>query len=105
MAAQIKMTRNDTRPNFTGTVDFDLTGYTITLHLKFSTVLIKTGTILTTSETKSTYTFVFVTGDLDVAAGTYDFEVQFDDGSDGIITYSEDDDEGKLKLKIREEIA
>jgi hypothetical protein len=105
MAAQIEMVKKDTRPNFTGTVDFNLSGYTVTLHINFPTVLIKTGAILTTSEDESTYAFDFIPGDLDVALGTYDFEVSFDDGDDGIITYSKDSGGKQLKLKIRKEIA
>ena len=107
MSAQIKLTRNDTLPKFGGEVDFDLTGYIVTLHIKFPAVLTKTATILTTSESSSTFEFVFETGDLSAVVGTYDFEIQFDDGADpaGIITYYEDENEDQLKLKLRDEIA
>ena len=106
MAAQIKMTRNDTRPNFSGGVDFDLTGYIVTLHIAFNPVLVKVATILTTSVTESTYEFVFVTGDIVAPAGVdYDFEIQFNDGADGIDTYAEDENEKTLKIRLRDEIA
>ena len=106
MAAQIEMVRNDTRPNFSGAVDFDLTGYTVTLHIGFNPVLIKTGTILTAGATESTYEFEFVTGDLvDDAGVDYLFEIQFDDNAGGIITYKKDKLEKLLKLRLLEEIA
>ena len=104
-SAQIELVRNDTLPVFGGTVDFDLTGYTVTVHFQFPIVLEKNATILTAAASASTFEVVFIVGDLDVAVGTYSFEVQFDDGSAGIITYQEDDDGKTLKVKIKEEIA
>jgi len=101
----IELVQNDTRPKITGSVGFDLSGYTVTLHIAFSTVLIKTATILTTGSTESTFEVVFVAGDLDVVVGKYAWELQFDDGSDGIVTYKKDADGDSLKLKILEEIA
>ncbi len=103
--AQIELVRNDTLPNFGGTVDFDLTGYVVTLHLKFPTVLVKVGVTSNETATSSDYDFTFVTGDLDVVIGTYDFEIQFDNDSGGIITYKEDERGKQLKVKIKEEIA
>jgi len=104
-AAQIEMVKNDTLPNFGGTVDFDLTGYTVTLHIGFTPVLIKTGVVSDASSSSSKYDFTFVEGDLDVDSGTYSFEIQFDNGSDGIVTYQEDSDGETLKVKIKDEIA
>ena len=105
MSAQVELVQNDTLPNFGGTVDFDLTGYTVELHIGFPTPLVKTGTIFNCTPTSSEYAFTFVTGDLDAPVGTYTFEIQFDNNSGGIITYKEDDNEKQLKLKLREEIA
>lgn len=105
MAAQIELVRNDTLPNFGGTVDFDLSGYIVTLHIDFATPLIKTATILTTGASESTFEFEFETGDLSAVIGTYGFEIQFDDDLGGIITYKEDDAGKILKVKLKEEIA
>ena len=105
MAAQIELVRNDTLPNFGGTVDFDLTGYTVTLHIDFPSILVKTAVISDTSPTSSKYDFTFETGDLTSPKGTYDFELQFYDGGNGIITYKEDEKGAKLKLKLKDEIA
>lgn len=105
MSAQIELVQNDTLPEFGGTVDFDLTDYTVELHIDFATPLVKTGTVSNCTSTSSDYNFSFDPGDLDVKAGTYKFEIQFDNGSDGIITYQEDSDGKQLKVKIKEEIA
>lgn len=105
MAAQIELVRNDTLPNFGGTVDFDLTGYTVTLHIGFPTVLVKTGTVSSCTSTSSNYAFTFGATDLSAVVGTYAFEIQFDDGADGIITHKEDSDGKALKLKLVDEIA
>ena len=106
MAAQIiELVRNDTLPNFSGTVDYDLTGYTVTLHIGFPTTLIKTAAISNCTSTSSDYAFTFVDGDLSAEIGPYDFELQFDDGSGGIITYKKDSNGELLKLKLLSEIA
>ena len=105
MAAQIELVRNDTLPNFTGTVDFDLTGYTVTLHVDFPTTLVKTGVVSSCTATSSNYAFTFAVTDLSAVVGTYEFEIQFDDGSDGILTYKEDSNGKTLKLKLVDEIA
>ncbi len=104
-APQVELVRNDTLPNFGGTVDFDLTGYTVTLHIKFPTVLVKTGTVSDCTSTSSSYDFIFGLTDLSQVVGTYEFEIQFDDGSDGIITYKKDENGKTLKLKLKDEIA
>jgi len=105
MAAQIELVRNDTLPNFGGTVDYDLTGYTVTLHIDFPTVITKTAVISDTSSTSSAYDFTFNATDLSADAGTYAFEIQFDNGSGGIVTYKEDSNGKALTLKLKDEIA
>jgi len=105
MAHQIELVRNDTLPKIGGSVEYDLSGYTVTLHINFPTVLVKTATILTTSLTESTFEFEFIVGDLDAAVNVYKFELSFDNGSGGIVTYQEDTTNAKLKLKLKEEIA
>ena len=105
MSAQIELVRNDTLPNFGGTVDFDLTGYTVELHINFPTVLTKTGTVSDCTSSLSNYNFTFLTNDLSAAVGTYEFEIQFDDNSGGIKTYKKDSNGDKLKVKLVDEIA
>ncbi|MCK5679954.1 hypothetical protein KAI46_03990 [bacterium] len=104
MIAQIELVRNDTLPNFGGTVDFDLTGYTVTLHIGFPTVLIKTGTVSSCTSTSSNYDFTFAPTDLSAVAGIYDIEIQFDDGAGGVITYKKDSRDKLLKLNLLDEI-
>jgi len=105
VGAQVELTRNDTLPNIGGTVSYDLTGYTITLHINFAIPLVKTATILTATITESTFEFVFAAGDLSATAGTYGFELQFDDGFGGIITHKKDIMERLLKFKLLDEIS
>ena len=105
MAAQIELVRNDTLPNFGGTVDFDLTGYTVTLHIGFPTVLVKTGAVSSCTAASSKYDFTFGATDLSAVVGTYAFEIQFDDGAGGVKTYKEDSDGKTLKIKLVDEIA
>lgn len=105
MSAQIELVRNDTLPNFGGSVDFDLTGYVVQLHIDFAVPLIKTGVVSNCTASSSDYDFTFVTGDLDETPGTYQFELQFDNGNGGIITYKEDGSGNKLKVKLKDEIA
>lgn len=105
MAAQIELVRNDTLPNFGGTVDFDLTGYTVTLHINFPTVLVKTGVVSGCTAESSNYDFTFISTDLTAVVGTYAFEIQFDNGAGGIITYKDDSNGKALKLKLVDEIA
>jgi hypothetical protein len=68
-------------------------------------VLVITGTVFNCTAASSEYGFDFGPTDLSAAPGTYEFEIQFDDGAGGVITYSEDGDGNKLKFKLREEIA
>ena len=105
MATQITLVRNDTLPNFGGTVDFDLTGYTVTLHIGFPTALVLIGTVSDCTAETSNYEFTFAPTDLSAIVGIYFFEIQFDDGASGIITYKEDSDGKALKLKLVDEIA
>jgi len=99
--AQIELVRNDTLPNFGGTVDFDLTGYTVELHIDFPTALIKTAD----PSTGNDYNFTFDTDDLSAPVGTYAFEIQFTNVAGQDITYKKDNNGKKLKLKLVDEIA
>lgn len=101
----IELVQNDTRPDFIGRVEFDLSGYEVEMHIAFQPVLIKAATILTTDPSESTFKIEFATGDLDVPVGTYKWELQFDDGDNGITTYKKDSNGEILKFKILEEIA
>lgn len=95
---------NDTRPDIEGTYQdtdenpIDISGWTITFHIDFTTggPKVITGSVL--SGIDGTFRIRFVTGDLD-EAGQFPAELQLDDGADGIITFQ------GILMNIQEEIA
>lgn len=71
----LELTTGDTAPTLTGTVNADLTGATIAIHIlkPDGTVINRAGTIV--SPSGGTWSLAFINGDLS-ASGTYLVEVE-----------------------------
>ena len=105
---EIAYVAGDTLPSFRGTLSnddgtpYDLSGCTVTMHIKYGTVLKKTASLLDAQQGK----FLVEWLPTDLRAGKWLYEIQIEDGSGGIITFNRLPANGRnLTLAIDPQIA
>lgn len=103
--SDLKLTVGDTAPTLTGTVNADLTGATIAIHILRAaddSVINRTGTIVTPAT--GAWSLPLVTGDLSVP-GVYYLEVQATFAGGAIQTFREDANGRRTQFKVANQIA
>ncbi len=107
VARTLYYTEGDTLPKITGVVKdadgvvIDISAYTITMHIGYSTPKEVEATI--TDGPSGAFEIEF--DDDDLVAGVYNFEIELNDGSGGIATVGRVSNGKKGRIKIYEEIA
>lgn len=82
-------------------VAVDITGYTIKMHIGYTTVLTKTATLVTPASGEFKFTWLVT----DLVQGTPQAEIEITDATGKIITVQETAQKQKLKLVIQAGIA
>jgi hypothetical protein len=101
----LELTVNDTAPTLTMTLNADLTGATVAVHIKKpnGTILNKTGTIVTPAAGTVSMA-AWVNGDLD-AAGVYTVEAQVTFAGGKIQTFRRTTAGARVQFEVAAEIA
>lgn len=105
---EIRFVAGDTLPALRGTLTeddgtpVDLTGATVTLHINYATVLVKTASIIDAAAGQWQVDWQ----PTDLVAGKWTYEIQIDDGSGGVRTWNRDSTtDRQLTLVVDAEVA